>query len=87
MRFPRRSLLVLILLILSIQPVRAHGYIVRALPDDRVTLEHPPARLQYWFSENLEPKFSTLTLRDQSGEALAEGFDNAHGGLRMGGGC
>ena len=31
MRFPRRSLLVLILLLLSIQPVRAHGYIVRAL--------------------------------------------------------
>ena len=73
MRFPHRWLMALVLLIIGIQPVQAHGYIVRALPQDRVTLERPPARLQYWFSENLEPDFSTLVLRDQAGDVLAEG--------------
>ena len=36
-------------------------------------LEHPPARLQHWFSERLESRFSTITLRDQTGKALAGG--------------
>jgi copper transport protein len=54
-------------------PAAAHGYIVRAVPDDRAVLERPPTRLQYWFSEALEPDFSSVRLRDQSGAVLAEG--------------
>ena len=70
----RLSVLVfLLMLLITVQPTLAHGYIVRAIPEDRSTLEHPPARLQYWFSEALEPRFSTITLRDQTGKALAEG--------------
>ncbi|MBZ0303197.1 MAG: CopD family protein [Anaerolineae bacterium] len=66
-----------VLLAFGIQPVLAHGYIVRAIPEDRTTLEHPPARLQYWFSESLEPRFSSIILRDQTGAALAEGSVDA----------
>ncbi len=55
------------------QPAAAHGYIVRAIPEDRTTLQYSPARLQYWFSEGLEPEFSTVTLRDQTGAVIAEG--------------
>ena len=51
----------------------AHGYILRALPEDRATLERAPARLQYWFSESLEPAFSRLALRDREGQTLAVG--------------
>jgi len=51
----------------------AHGYIVRSIPEDRVTLERPPTRLQYWFSEDLEPTFSEIKLREQGGEIIAEG--------------
>ncbi|MCC6804910.1 MAG: CopD family protein [Anaerolineae bacterium] len=54
-------------------PASAHGYIVRSIPDDRAVLERAPARLQYWFSENLEPEFSKLTVRDQAGSTVAEG--------------
>lgn len=54
-------------------PAAAHGYIVRAIPEDRATLERAPARVQYWFSEDLEPEFSSLLLRDQSGAVLVEG--------------
>lgn len=54
-------------------PAAAHGYIIRSIPEDRAVLERSPARLQYWFSENLEPEFSKLTVRDSSGAVVAEG--------------
>ncbi|GAB4307035.1 MAG: hypothetical protein Kow00117_00180 [Phototrophicales bacterium] len=63
-----------LILIFSIgQPAQAHGYIVRAIPENRAVLERPPTRLQYWFSEALEPEFSSLNLRDQNGEIIATG--------------
>jgi len=69
-----RSLLLLILaFLLASAVVKAHGYVVRAIPADRSTLERPPTRLQYWFSEDLEPRFSEIKLRDQSGEVIASG--------------
>lgn len=68
------SLLVFVaLLLLSVGPGQAHGYIVRAIPEDRATLTRPPARLQYWFSEALEPGFSEINLRNQDGEVVASG--------------
>jgi len=69
-----RNLLLLILaFLLASAVVKAHGYVVRAIPADRSTLERPPTRLQYWFSEDLEPRFSEIKLRDQSGEVIASG--------------
>ena len=64
-------------------PASAHGYIVRALPEDRAALERAPARLQYWFSESLEPAFSTLALRDRAGQLLATGEVDPDNQLRM----
>ncbi|HVU14126.1 MAG TPA: copper resistance protein CopC, partial [Phototrophicaceae bacterium] len=61
-----------LLLILAL-PVSAHGYIVRAIPEDRAVLQHAPTQIQYWFSENLEPQFSALTVRDQVGNVIAQG--------------
>jgi len=54
-------------------PADAHGYIVRAIPEDRAVLDRPPTRLQYWFSEGLEPEFSALNVRDQNGDVIASG--------------
>ncbi|HNM49738.1 MAG TPA: copper resistance protein CopC, partial [Candidatus Obscuribacter sp.] len=51
----------------------AHGYLLRSIPEDRAVLEHAPARLQYWFSEGLESRFTTLTVRNQKGESVATG--------------
>ncbi len=65
--------LILLLLCLSPLTASAHGYIVRAIPADRSTLERPPTRLQYWFSEDLEPRFSEIHLRDQAGAVIASG--------------
>ncbi|MCY3832974.1 MAG: CopD family protein [Chloroflexi bacterium] len=54
-------------------PAAAHGYVLRAIPADRSTLDRPPTRLQYWFSEDLEPRFSGIHLRNQSGDIIASG--------------
>ncbi len=69
--------------LLPVVPAAAHGYVVRALPEDRAALEHAPLRLQYWFSESLEPLFSSITLRDSAGAALAEGSVSPDNPLHM----
>ncbi|GAB1420632.1 hypothetical protein MASR2M15_07410 [Anaerolineales bacterium] len=51
----------------------AHGYVIRALPEDRATLTRPPTRLQYWFSEDLEPAFSEIHLYNQENQQIASG--------------
>ena len=73
-----RLILPFIFLMLVVLPVSAHGYIVRSIPEDRSTLQRPPTRLQYWFSEGLEPSFSGINLRDQSGEIIATGGVDEH---------
>lgn len=75
LRLSNRLLLVLLALILliSAQPALAHGYIVRSIPEERAQLERAPARVQYWFSEDLEPDFSSITIRDATGAIVAEG--------------
>ena len=65
--------LAILTLLLTLSPVSAHGYLLRSIPEDRAVLERAPARLQYWFSEGLEPRFTSLTLRDQKGFVLATG--------------
>ncbi len=67
------AFLVAFTLLLSLSPVSAHGYLLRSIPEDRSVLERAPARLQYWFSEGLEPRFTSLTLRDQKGNVVAAG--------------
>lgn len=62
-----------VLLALMTVRVQAHGYIVRAIPEDRAVLERAPARVQYWFSEDLEPQFSQISLIDQTGNVIATG--------------
>lgn len=68
-----RHLLLTFLVLIAVLPVSAHGYIVRSIPEDRTTLQRPPTRLQYWFSEGLETRFSEINLRNQSGEIIASG--------------
>ena len=68
-----RLILTILLFAIIVTPVLGHGYIVRSIPEDRSTLQRPPTRLQYWFSEDLEVRFSEINLRDQSGQIIATG--------------
>lgn len=70
---PLFSALFLLLMLGVARPALAHGYLLRSIPEEGTALERPPARLQYWFSEGLEPEFSSLTVRDQRGNVIAEG--------------
>ncbi len=63
----------LFLLLIAAGSASAHGYLLRAIPEDRAVLERAPARVQYWFSEPLEPDFSSITVRSASGETVAQG--------------
>ena len=56
-----------------VRPALAHGYLLRAIPEDRAVLQRAPARLQYWFSEPMEPEFTTLIVRDQTGKTDRNG--------------
>jgi putative copper export protein/methionine-rich copper-binding protein CopC len=66
-------LCIILVALMTVNPVYAHGYLIRAIPEDRAVLEQAPARLQYWFSEPLESAFSSLTVRNRSGEVVATG--------------
>ncbi len=74
MRFDVRLWLVFtVAFLLLTAPASAHGYILRSIPEDRAVLDRPPVRLQYWFSEDLEPDYSYIRLRNADGELIAEG--------------
>ncbi|MCC7447644.1 MAG: FixH family protein [Anaerolineae bacterium] len=51
-------------------PAQAHGYILRSIPQDQAVVSRAPSRIQIWFSESLEPRFSTLTLTNDKGEDI-----------------
>jgi hypothetical protein len=40
----------------------AHSTLVRALPAARSTVKAPPERIQLWFSERLEPAYSSASV-------------------------
>jgi copper resistance protein C len=45
----------------------AHAVLVRSNPASRSTLSHPAGRVDLWFSEALEPAFSTVSVWSAAG--------------------
>ncbi len=54
----------------GVESVQAHGYIIRSIPQDQAAVDHAPSRVQIWFSEALEPQFSTLSVFNQTGQQV-----------------
>jgi len=54
---------------LALAPALAepHAVLVRSVPQGRAVLSHPPDRVQLWFSERIEPAFSTMTVWNAAG--------------------
>jgi methionine-rich copper-binding protein CopC len=48
----------------------AHASLVRSVPANRAVLFQSPPRLQLWFNERLEPRYSSLSLSDSAGRKL-----------------
>lgn len=57
-------------LIFGVQKTEGHGYIVRSIPSDRSVVTRAPNTVQIWFSEGLEPTFSTIEVFNQGGEQV-----------------
>ena len=75
MRAGRRVMLASVLGWLVLTPVVAwaHASLVRSVPARRAVLSRPPSRVQLWFNERLEPKFSRVSVQDATGTQVDAG--------------
>jgi len=69
----RLAFVITSLILIAPSLINAHGYIVRSIPGDQAELDRAPVRVQIWFSEALEPSFSSLTIRNTDRAIIAEG--------------
>ena len=60
----------LFLSLLCPSSVWAHAYLVKSVPAQRATLYRAPAKIQLWFNERLEPRYSSFTVRAANGESV-----------------
>src|SRR6516162_4506504 len=51
----------------------AHAHLVRATPAAGGTVQAAPSEVMLRFSEKLEPKFSSVTVRDSAGKQVNKG--------------
>lgn len=54
-------------------PAFAHAHLDRAMPAPASVQATPPKDVTIWFTETLEPKFSTIEVRDAKGVAMQAG--------------
>jgi methionine-rich copper-binding protein CopC len=69
----RRSLAVSalgVLLVFLATPAWPHASLVRSSPARRATLTTAPDRVHLWFNEAIEPKFSSVSVRDAAGQRV-----------------
>jgi hypothetical protein len=60
-------------MLLMAAPARAHAHLERANPKVGSTVATAPKEVVLWFSEKLEPAFSTIEVRDAKGAAVQSG--------------
>ena len=51
----------------------AHAHLDRSTPAAGATLKEAPPEVMLWFTEAVEPKFSTVEVRDANGAAVQDG--------------
>jgi methionine-rich copper-binding protein CopC len=69
----RALLLALALFAFAISPARAHAFLDHASPSVGGSLPSPPGMVTLWFTQELEPAFSTITVVDQNGQRVDAG--------------
>jgi copper resistance protein C len=55
------------------QPAQAHAFLDHALPAVGSTVSAAPSQVQLFFTQDLEPSFSDLSLADANGQSIATG--------------
>ena len=66
----RPGLAVLLISLLCPSSLWAHAYLVKSVPAQRATLYRAPAKIQLWFNERLEPRYSSFTLSEADGKIV-----------------
>jgi methionine-rich copper-binding protein CopC len=56
--------------LLTASPAWPHASLVRSSPARRATLTTAPDRVQLWFNEAVEPRFSSVSVRDAAGQPV-----------------
>ena len=56
--------------LISATPAAAHAFLDHASPPVGGTLRSPPAEVRLWFTQELEPAFSTLSVQDANGKRV-----------------
>jgi methionine-rich copper-binding protein CopC len=59
--------------VLAASPAWPHASLVRSSPARRATLTTAPDRVQLWFNEAIEPRFSSVSVRDAAGQQVDRG--------------
>jgi len=54
-------------------PAQAHAFLDHANPAVGATLQEPPATITLWFSQELEPAFSSVSVVDRAGNSVNRG--------------
>jgi copper resistance protein C len=60
-------------LLLGTNEARAHAYLDHASPAVGSSVRTPPRLLQLWFTQNLEPSFSTVEVTGPNGSRVDQG--------------
>ena len=68
-----RSSALLLGLVLAPALAQAHAYLSHASPLVGSTVKTAPSEVRMWFSQALEPKFTSAQLRSSSGAVVASG--------------
>jgi methionine-rich copper-binding protein CopC len=69
----RRLLALLALVFLAASPASAHAFLDHASPAVGSTLQRVPAAINLWFTQELEPAFSSVSVVDQAGARVDAG--------------
>src|SRR6266508_2137661 len=64
------SVIFTVLILLAPSTISAHAYLVKSVPAQRAVLYRAPAKIQLWFNERLEPRYSSLSVTDSGGKPI-----------------
>lgn len=70
---PLAFCLLLGLLLFSVAPISAHALLARSTPEANAVLPQAPVQIELYFTETLEPAFSTISVLDANGNRVDAG--------------
>ena len=72
-----RAIILIIMLIglltIGVVPVLAHALLLRSMPEANAVLDRAPAQVELFFSEAVDPAFSTIKVLDATGQPVDNG--------------